>query len=97
VSVDRVKLGYDEGQRRQEELVLEGPAPGIVLRATQFYECPGQLLARSPGPLALVPHMRVQPATDRTRSQGQADLRAVALRRHSPDPVLQIAVSGAEL
>ena len=50
-----------EEKRRQEELVLEGPAPGSVLRATQFYEFPGQLLARSRGPLTLVPRMRVQP------------------------------------
>ena len=65
VGVDRVKVGYYEGKRRQEELVLQGPAPGSVLRATQFYEFPGQLLARSRGPLTLVPHMLVQPVAAR--------------------------------
>ena len=61
VGVDRVDFGYYEGKRTQEKLVLGGPAPASVLRATQFYEFPGQLLARSRGPLTLMPRMRVQP------------------------------------
>jgi uncharacterized protein YbjT (DUF2867 family) len=61
VGVDRVGLGYYEGKRRQEELVLSGRLPGSVLRATQFHEFAGQLLARSHGPLAVVPRMRIQP------------------------------------
>jgi uncharacterized protein YbjT (DUF2867 family) len=65
VGVERVELGYYEGKRAQEELVLDGPVPGSVLRATQFHEFPGQLLARARGPLALVPHMRVQPVAAR--------------------------------
>jgi uncharacterized protein YbjT (DUF2867 family) len=65
VGVDRVDLGYYEGKRAQEELVLDGLAPGSVLRATQFHEFPGQLLARARGPLALVPSMRVQPVAAR--------------------------------
>ena len=65
VGVDRVGFGYYEGKRRQEELVLAGPVPGSVLRATQLHEFPGQLLARARGPLALVPRMRVQPVAAR--------------------------------
>lgn len=65
VGVDRVNFGYYEGKRRQEELVLGGQAPGSVLRVTQFHEFAGQLLARSRGPLALVPRMRVQPVAAR--------------------------------
>ena len=61
VGVDRVDFGYYEGKRAQEKLVLFGPVPGSVLRATQFLEFPGQILARARGPLALVPSMRVQP------------------------------------
>jgi len=38
---------------------------GSVLRATQFHEFAGQLLARMHGPLAIVPHMRVQPVAAR--------------------------------
>jgi uncharacterized protein YbjT (DUF2867 family) len=65
VGVDRVDLGYYAGKRRQEELVLTGPVQGSVLRATQFHEFAGQLLARMHGPLAIVPHMRVQPVAAR--------------------------------
>lgn len=61
VGVDRVDVGYYAGKRRQEELVLTGPVPGSVLRATQFHEFAGQLLANSRGPLALLPRMHVQP------------------------------------
>lgn len=65
VGIDRVDLGYYEGKRRQEELVLDGPVPRTVLRATQFHEFAGQLLARVRGPLALVPRMRIQPVAAR--------------------------------
>ena len=61
VGIDRVDLGYYAGKRAQEELVLTGPVPGTVLRATQFHEFAGQVLARSRGPVAVVPRMRVQP------------------------------------
>lgn len=59
--VDRVDLGYYEGKRRQEELALAGPVPTTVLRAAQFHEFAGQVLAQSPGPLAIVPRMRARP------------------------------------
>ena len=65
VGVDRVDFGYYEGKRRQEELVLGGPVPSSVLRATQFHEFAGQVLAQAPGPLAIVPRMRVQPVAAR--------------------------------
>ena len=61
VGVDRVDLGYYDGKRRQEEVALAGPVPATVLRATQFHEFADQTLARSPGPVALVPRMRCRP------------------------------------
>lgn len=61
VGVDTVDYGYYLGKRRQEELVAAGPLPWSVLRTTQFHEFAQQLLDRAPGPLALVPAMRVQP------------------------------------
>ena len=70
VGVDRVDTGYYAGKLAQEELVLAGPLPATVLRATQFHEFAGQLLARSHGPLAVVPRMRVQPVA--AREVGQA-------------------------
>jgi uncharacterized protein YbjT (DUF2867 family) len=65
VGVDRVDFGYYEGKRRQEDLVQAAPMPSIVLRATQFHEFAGQLLARGRGPIAVVPRMRVQPIAAR--------------------------------
>lgn len=60
VGVDRVGFGYYQGKRAQEELVLAAEW-GSVLRATQFHQFAQQVLARSRGPLALVPRMRIQP------------------------------------
>jgi uncharacterized protein YbjT (DUF2867 family) len=65
VGIDRVDTGYYEGKRRQEELVLAGPVPGSVLRATQFHEFVGQFLGRTRGPVAVVPVMRMQPISVR--------------------------------
>jgi uncharacterized protein YbjT (DUF2867 family) len=65
VGVDQVDFGYYEGKRRQEELVLAAPVPGTVLRATQFHEFAEQTLARTRGPVAVVPRMRSQPVAAR--------------------------------
>src|SRR5215470_1239819 len=53
VGVERVGIGYYEGKRRQESLVLSGAVPASVLRATQFHEFAGQVLRRARGPLAV--------------------------------------------
>lgn len=60
VGVDRVGLGYYRGKRRQEELVLDGPVPATVLRATQFHEFAAQMLDRK-GPFVIAPKMLSQP------------------------------------
>jgi uncharacterized protein YbjT (DUF2867 family) len=65
VGIDRVGWGYYAGKLRQEELIRAANLPWTVLRATQFHEFAEQLLARSPGPLVLVPRMRVQPVAAR--------------------------------
>ena len=61
VGCDVVDLPYYLGKRRQEELVAAGAVPWTILRATQFHEFAGQLVDRSPGPLALAPRMLSQP------------------------------------
>ncbi|MEU8613402.1 NAD(P)H-binding protein [Actinoplanes sp. NPDC048791] len=61
VGIDRVKWGYYQGKRRQEELVLAGPVPATILRSTQFFEFTTQSLTAFPGPVAVVPWMRAQP------------------------------------
>jgi uncharacterized protein YbjT (DUF2867 family) len=65
VGCDRVDFGYYFGKRRQEELVLSGPVPASVLRATQFFEFAEQFLAPSRLPVAVVPRMRTQPIAAR--------------------------------
>jgi uncharacterized protein YbjT (DUF2867 family) len=61
VGCDRVDFGYYFGKRRQEELVLAGPVPASVLRATQFFEFAEQFVAPARVPVAVVPRMRTQP------------------------------------
>lgn len=60
VGVDLVDTGYYAAKVHQEQLVRNGPVPYTILRATQFHEFPRQLLGRSPGPVGLIPRMRVQ-------------------------------------
>ena len=64
VGIDRVDLGYYRGKQVQERVALDGPVPATVLRATQFYEFAGQMLARG-GPFAIVPRMTTQPIAAR--------------------------------
>ncbi len=74
VGVDRVRVGYYAGKVAQEELVLAGPVPATVLRATQFHEFTGRVLARVRGPLAVVPRMRIQPVAAREVADALAEL-----------------------
>jgi uncharacterized protein YbjT (DUF2867 family) len=61
VGIDQIPWGYYEAKVAQEGLALSGEVPVTVLRATQFHEFPGQILARTArGPLAIVPAMLVQ-------------------------------------
>ncbi|MGA5303603.1 SDR family oxidoreductase [Nucisporomicrobium flavum] len=74
VGIDRVKTGYYQGKLRQEAVVREGGVPWSVLRATQFHEFPGQILERLPGPVALVPAMKVQPVAVREVAEALVEL-----------------------
>jgi uncharacterized protein YbjT (DUF2867 family) len=76
VGVHRVDLGYYQGKRRQEALLLAPGAavPTTVLRATQFHEFAGQLLSRARGPIAVVPKMRSQPVAAREVGTALVDL-----------------------
>jgi uncharacterized protein YbjT (DUF2867 family) len=65
VAIDRLPIGYYAGKLRQEELVLSGPVPCSILRATQFYEFTEFMLRRQPAPFALVPKMLCQPIAAR--------------------------------
>ncbi len=61
MGADRVGIGYYRAKVEQERLVETSQRPFTVLRATQFHEFPGQLLARSRGPVVLLPRMRIRP------------------------------------
>ncbi|MGW4111389.1 SDR family oxidoreductase [Actinosynnema sp. NPDC004786] len=63
VGSDVVDLDYYLGKRKQEALVTAGPVPWTVLRATQFFEFAGQVLAGATGPVAQVPPMLSQPVS----------------------------------
>lgn len=65
VGCDVVDMGYYLGKRRQEELVAAGPLPWTILRATQFHEFAGQMIDRSPRPVALALRMLTQPVAAR--------------------------------
>ena len=74
VGMERVRYGYYDGKLLQEQLVRDGGVPWTVLRATQFHEFPGQLLARIPGPLAVMPQMRSQPVAVREVAEHLVEL-----------------------
>lgn len=62
VGVDSVDYGYFLGKRRQEQLLATGLVPWTLLRATQFHEFAGQVVARGGlGPVVAVPEMLSQP------------------------------------
>lgn len=86
VGIDAVDLGYYEGKRRQEQLALACGRPVSVLRSTQFHEFAGQLLERGlPGPLVVVPRMRVQPVAAREVAQALVELAAGPAVGRAPD------------
>ena len=74
VGVDRVGFGYYAGKLSQEDQIRRGRLPWTVLRATQFHEFAEQMLARSPGPVAVIPRMRVQPVAAREVAQRLVEL-----------------------
>ncbi|MFI5491682.1 SDR family oxidoreductase [Actinoplanes sp. NPDC051859] len=76
VGIDRVKTGYYQGKLHQEAVVRTGGVPWSVLRATQFHEFAGQLLAQVPGPVAVVPKMTVQPIAVREVAEALVALAA---------------------
>ena len=53
---------YYHAKLQQEQLVLDGPVPGTVQRATQFHELVGLLaLMARVGPVVVVPRVLLQP------------------------------------
>lgn len=66
VGSDLAPEAYYAGKQLQEQLVAAGDVPWTLLRATQFFEFPEQVLRQTTfGPLALVPRTRSQPIAAR--------------------------------
>jgi uncharacterized protein YbjT (DUF2867 family) len=65
VGADRIPTGYHRGKLEQERVVLDGAVPATVLRTTQFHELVERVLRMQPGPIALVPRVRIQPVAAR--------------------------------
>lgn len=53
--------GYNAGKVAQEALVRDSGVPASIMRATQFHQFIPQFLDRVPGPVLVVPRMRIQP------------------------------------
>jgi uncharacterized protein YbjT (DUF2867 family) len=88
VGIDRLRsLGYYDAKCTQERHHLDGPVSAAIVRATQFHEFPGQIVARATvGPIALVPSLRVQTVAARSVAEVLVDA-AVAepMRGRAPD------------
>jgi uncharacterized protein YbjT (DUF2867 family) len=85
IGIDRVDLGYYAGKRRQEQLLAAGQVPWTVLRCAQFHEFVDQSLARSPGPVAVLPRMRTQPVAAAEVGASLVALAAGPARGQAPE------------
>lgn len=75
VGTDRFSGGYGAAKVAHEQAHLAGPVPVRIVRATQFHELVGQLLAWGrQGDVARVPTMRTQPVAARAVAEVVADV-----------------------
>jgi uncharacterized protein YbjT (DUF2867 family) len=75
VGIDDVPFGYYQAKVAQEGLVTAGPVPWTIVRAPQFHEFAGQLLARTSfGPFAVAPKMLAAPMAAAEVAAHVADL-----------------------
>jgi uncharacterized protein YbjT (DUF2867 family) len=93
VGLERVPaFGYYQAKLAQEAAAVAGPLPTTIVRTTQFHEFATQFLSRGRvGPLALVPHMKIQPIAART--VGEALLEAAV----SPSRRQTLEIAGPEV
>jgi uncharacterized protein YbjT (DUF2867 family) len=75
IGIDRLTAGYNKAKLAQERVLLAGPVPTRVLRASQFHEFVGQLMEWGrQGDVCYVPRMRTQPVAARTVAEALAEL-----------------------
>ena len=88
VGIDRATgYGYYAAKLAQEKQALAGEVPTTIVRATQFFEFPGQLLRQfTYGPVAVMPQMKVQPVAARAVGEALATVAA-----QPPDGRVEVA------
>jgi uncharacterized protein YbjT (DUF2867 family) len=76
VGIDRASaFGYYAAKLRQEAAASRGPLASTIVRATQFHEFPGQIIAQTKvGSVAFVPMMRSQPLAARVLGELLVDV-----------------------
>ncbi len=100
VGIDRASaFGYYAAKLRQEAAAARGPLASTIVRATQFHEFPGQVIAETKvGSVAFVPVMRSQPLAARvlgellvdvaTSARGEA---LIEVAGPAPEDMVQLA------
>ncbi|WP_150462081.1 SDR family oxidoreductase [Nesterenkonia ebinurensis] len=80
VGIDRNPNNYFAGKLIQEQIYQQSEAPHTILRATQFHEFAGQMLAQAKvGPLRIAPRAKIQPV-----AAEEAALRLIELAEGPP-------------
>ena len=66
VGLEHAPTGYYQAKLAHEKAATTGPVPATIVRATQFFEFPAQVMARTKrGPVALMFRGRSQPVAAR--------------------------------
>ena len=98
IGVDKFSGGYNAAKLAQEQAIRSGPIPVRILRAAQFHEFVGQLMAwGTQGDVARLPRMRTQLVAARSVAEALADLATAPDSAFAADaPILEIAGPRAE-
>jgi uncharacterized protein YbjT (DUF2867 family) len=93
VGVDRLvpsdSVGYLDGKVRQEQLIIEGPVPYTLVRATQFHEFIGTIADASTQDGGVhLPHYLFQPVA-------AADVAALVAEAAMGEPRVEVEIAGA--
>lgn len=65
VGIDGIDASYYAGKLAQERAVAAGAVPYTIARAAQFHEFAGQMLARTEGPIVVLPKALIRPVAAR--------------------------------
>ena len=89
IGCDRFSAGYQAAKVAHEQAMLAGPVPVRILRAAQFHEFVGELMAwGTQGDVSYVPEMRTQLVSARAVARALIDMAA------DPDPALISEIAG---